>query len=133
MKIQILYLMDCPWCIKTKEEVKKALKELKIKAKVEEILIDSKEKARKYAFVGSPTIRINGNDIEEQVKKERCIPCEQMSKRSNRYVKNECACGCRVYFYKEKVYPYPPKNMIKEAILKFNQKTSKNKFILNAN
>ena len=76
MKIEILYLMNCPWCVKTKRLLKEVLKELNLKAKVKEILIDSKEKAKKYGFVGSPTIRINGEDIQEKVTKARYLPCK---------------------------------------------------------
>lgn len=119
MKIELLYILDCPWCVKTKELVRKSLKELKAKADIEEILIDSDEKARKYAFVGSPTIRIDGKDVQEEISKGRCLPCEELArytKRATKFVKQECGCGCRIYFYKGKKYPYPPKEMIKEAI-----------------
>jgi len=121
MKIELLYILDCPWCVKTKELIRKSLKELKVKADVKEILIDSDEKARKYNFVGSPTIRIDGKDIQEEVSKGRCLPCEELAehtKEATEFVKQECNCGCRIYFYKSKQYPYPPKEMIKEAIKK---------------
>lgn len=120
MKIQLLYILDCPWCLKTKELLSKSLKELKIKAKVEEILVDSEEKAKKYKFLGSPTIRINEEDIQKEIDKGKCLPCEELAKdiRTTKYVKQECKCGCRLYFYKGKQYPYPPKKMIKEAIKK---------------
>jgi len=121
MKIQLLYILDCPWCVKTKELIKDSLKELGIKADVEEILIDSDEKARKHKFAGSPTIRINGKDIQKKVSKAQCLPCEEMSEQSkgaNEFVKQECKCGCRTYFYKGKQYPYPSKQMIKEAVKK---------------
>lgn len=119
MKIQLLYILDCPWCVKTKELIKGSLKELGATADVEEILIDSDEKARKYKFKGSPTIRIDGKDIQEEVSKARCLPCEELSgkvKGTTKFVKQECGCGCRTYSYKGKQYPYPPKEMIKEAI-----------------
>jgi len=121
MKIEILYILDCPWCVKTKELVRKSLEELETKADIEEILIDSDEKARKYNFIGSPTIRINGKDIQENVTKGKCSPCEELSestKETTEFVKQECKCGCRIYLYKGKQYPYPPKEMIKEAIKK---------------
>jgi glutaredoxin len=121
MKIQILYILDCPWCLKTKKLLRESLKELKIKASVEEILIDSDKKAKNYQFVGSPTIRINGKDIQEKADKDRCLPCEELTKltkKATEFVKQECTCGCRIFFYKGKQYPYPPKEMIKEAILK---------------
>ena len=119
MKIQILYILDCPWCVKTKELVKDSLKELSAKADVEEILIDSDKKAKKYKFIGSPTIRIDGKDIQEEVSKARCLHCEELSKQTKgatKFVKQECDCGCRTYSYKGKQHPYPPKEMIKRAI-----------------
>ncbi len=121
MKIQLLYILDCPWCIKTKKLIKESLKELGSKSKVEEILIDSDEKARKYHFVGSPTIRIDGKDIQEKLSKGKCLPCEELAehtKGTTEFVKQECSCGCRIYFYKGRQYPYPPKEMIKEVIKK---------------
>jgi len=123
MKIQLLYILDCPWCLKTKKLLRESLRELKIKAEIEEILIDSKEKAKKYQFLGSPTIRINGKDIQKEADKDRCLPCEELiedSKETTEFVKQECGCGCRIFFYKGKKYPYPPKGMIKEAIKKLN-------------
>lgn len=121
MKIEFLYVLNCPWCLKTKKLVRESLEELGIKAHIEEILIDSDEKARRYNFIGSPTIRINGKDIQEKITKDRCLPCEELiklSKESTEFVKQECSCGCRIYFYKTKQYPYPPKGLIKEAIEK---------------
>ncbi len=115
--------MDCPWCVKTKKLIKESLKELKIKADVEEILIDTDEKAKKYNFIGSPTVRINGKDIQEEVRKEQCLPCEELAectKETTEFVKQECKCGCRIYFYKGKQYPFPPKQLIKEALKKWN-------------
>ena len=112
--------MDCPWCVKTKRLLREALKELKLKAKVKEILIDTKAKAKKYSFVGSPTIRINGKDIQKVVEKSRCLSCEELArltKKTTSFVKEECfMSGCRVYNYKTKQYPYPPKGLIKEAL-----------------
>ncbi len=123
MKIQLLYILDCPWCVKTKKLIRESLKELGVKAYIEEVLIDSDKKAEKYRFVGSPTIKINGKDIQDDVKKGQCLPCEKLvkqTKKATEFVKQECRCGCRVYFYKGKQYPYPPKEMIKEAIKKLS-------------
>jgi len=123
MKIQLLYILDCPWCVKTKKLIRESLKELGVKADIEEILIDSDEKAKKYKFVGSPTIRVNGKDIQKEVNKGQCLPCEELVKHTEEateFVKQECRYGCRIYFYKGKQYPYPSKEMIKEAIKKLN-------------
>ena len=119
MKIQFLYILNCPWCLKTKRLLYESLKELKVKGEVEEILVDSEEKSKKYKFIGSPTIRINGKDIQEKVFKDRCLPCEDLAKRVKKtpeFVKKQCQCGCRVFYYEGKYYSYPPKRMIKEAL-----------------
>jgi len=103
--------------------IKDTLKELDVKVDVEEVLIDSEEKAKKYKFVGSPTVRINGKDIQDEVSKARCSRCEELLEfeKTTKFIKQECNCGCRTYFYKGKCYPYPPKEMIKEAIKKFTR------------
>ncbi|MCX9082300.1 MAG: DUF2703 domain-containing protein [Candidatus Methanoperedens sp.] len=121
MRVQLLYILDCPWCVKTKKLIRESLEELGVEAGLEEILIDSDEKAEKYEFLGSPTVRINGKDIQEEVSKGQCLPCEEIVKyeqESTDFVKQECRCGCRIYFYKGNQYPYPPKEMIQEAIMK---------------
>ncbi len=123
LKIEYLYILDCPWCLITKKLLKESLKELKIKSEIKDILIDTAAKAKKYKFVGSPTIRINGEDIQETIDKARCLPCEELSKNKQmtEFVKQECSCGCRIYYYKGKQYPYPPKRMIKDALRKYNK------------
>ncbi len=104
MKMEVLYILDCPWCVKTKELVRESLKELGVNADVKEILIDSDEKAREYCFAGSPTVRIDGRDIQENVSSGRCLPCEKMvkDKETASFVKQECGCGCRTYSYRGK-------------------------------
>jgi glutaredoxin len=119
-KIQMLYILDCPWCLTTKDLIKECVEELGIDADVEEILIDTEEKARKHNFAGSPTIRVNGKDIQQEVIRDRCLPCEELANtgKTTEFVERECGCGCRIYHYKGKLYPYPPKEMILEALKK---------------
>ncbi len=64
MKIQFLYFEGCPNHHKAFEFLQSVLKEQNIKASIERIEIKSDEDAVKNQFFGSPTIRVNGNDIE---------------------------------------------------------------------
>ncbi|MCF6460879.1 DUF2703 domain-containing protein [Clostridium sp. Cult3] len=90
-------------------DVAKVLKLTGIDVVVKKIHIDSKGKAIKYKFVSSPTIRINGKDIQMEVKESYCESCGDL-------------CGddvdCRVWMYEGKEYDVPPKAMIVDAILR---------------
>ncbi|MDN5277147.1 MAG: hypothetical protein PWR01_1112 [Clostridiales bacterium] len=76
---------------------------------VNKIHIDSEEKAIQYRFKSSPTIRINGKDIQMEIKESLCESCGDL-------------CGdevdCRVWIYNGKEYNVPPKAMIVDAILR---------------
>lgn len=90
-------------------EVSKVLESAGIDVIVNKINVNSEELAKKYKFVSSPTIRVNGRDIQMDVKESLCESCGDL-------------CGddvdCRVWVYQGKEYNSPPKAMIIESILK---------------
>ncbi|MDD3840844.1 MAG: DUF2703 domain-containing protein [Clostridia bacterium] len=90
-------------------DVAKILQLTGIEVAVNKIHIDSKEMAKQYRFISSPTIRVNGEDIQMDVKESLCESCGDL-------------CGdevdCRVWVYKGKEYNVPPKAMIIDAILR---------------
>ncbi|MHB8126113.1 MAG: DUF2703 domain-containing protein [Desulfitobacteriaceae bacterium] len=90
-------------------EVSKVLEATGIKVVLNKINVISEELAATYKFISSPTIRINGKDIQMDVKESLCESCGDL-------------CGdevdCRVWVYQGKEYSVPPKAMIIEAILK---------------
>ncbi|NLK63555.1 MAG: DUF2703 domain-containing protein [Tissierellia bacterium] len=90
-------------------DVANILKETGIEVKVNKINVLNEELAVKHRFLTSPTIRINGKDIQMDYKENLCESCGDL-------------CGdevdCRVWIYRGKEYAKPPKAMIIEAILK---------------
>ena len=72
------------------------------------INVTTEELAIKHKFVASPTIRVNGRDIQMDVRESRCDSCGDL-------------CGenvdCRVWVYKGKEYTVPPKALLMESIL----------------
>ncbi|MCM1565238.1 MAG: DUF2703 domain-containing protein [Dehalobacter sp.] len=90
-------------------EVSKVLEATGVNVVVNKINVLSEELANAHKFVSSPTIRINGQDIQMDVKESLCESCGDL-------------CGneveCRVWVYQGKEYTVPPKAMIMEAILK---------------
>jgi hypothetical protein len=118
MTIDFLYLdlSVCTRCQDTDTSLDVALAEVLgvlnatgIKVTLNKINVTSEELAIKYKFASSPTIRVNGRDIQMEVKENRCESCGDL-------------CGdevdCRVWVYHGKEYTVPPKAMIMEAILK---------------
>ena len=73
------------------------------------IEILSKELAIKHRFLSSPTIRVNGKDICDEVNESDCGCCGEIS---------GSQVDCRVFVYEGKSYEVPPKEMLAEAILK---------------
>jgi hypothetical protein len=64
MKVEFLYFSSCPSHKQALENLKAALRETGTKADLALINVDSEQKAQKVDFQGSPSIRINGKDLE---------------------------------------------------------------------
>lgn len=64
IKIEVQYFQGCPNSETVLEMVKKYVFESEDKIEYREILVDTDDAAKKYKFRGSPTVLINGNDIE---------------------------------------------------------------------
>ncbi|MDR3560248.1 MAG: DUF2703 domain-containing protein [Negativicutes bacterium] len=76
---------------------------------VRKILVKTEEQARELEFATSPTIRINGRDIQLDVRENLCESCGDV-------------CGedvdCRIWVWQGREYTTPPKAMIVDAILR---------------
>jgi hypothetical protein len=64
MKIEVLYFDSCPSSKQAIANVKAAIKERQIQAELVLIKVETEEKAEKVGFQGSPSVRINGKDLE---------------------------------------------------------------------
>ncbi len=63
MKIEVLYVAECPSHPAAVEMVKDVLRAEGVVANVEEVLVEDLRSARRLGFRGSPTIRVNGRDV----------------------------------------------------------------------
>lgn len=98
MEISFLYFKECPHAEEALNLLRHVIKEKDIKAKIRTIEIKSKEDAVKNHFLGSPTIQINGLDIEKERRNDPPV------------------FGCRVYKNKEGYSGIPPRDLIVSAI-----------------
>lgn len=64
MKIELLYFASCPSYKQALANIKAALKEKNLHAEILLIPVESETKAQEVGFQGSPSVRINGKDIE---------------------------------------------------------------------
>ena len=99
MKVEVFYIEGCPNHRPATERVASVLRESGISAAVMEIAVASVEQARALGFLGSPTIRINGADVEPEV--------EGLS---------EFSYSCRTYTDQGKLSGVPSQDLIRRAI-----------------
>lgn len=64
MQIEVLYFEDCPNHLPTVERINTVLREEGCSADVREVLVPDVSTAQSVNFLGSPTVRVNGIDIE---------------------------------------------------------------------
>ena len=66
--IQILYFDGCPNHEPTVDLTRAVVGELGIEAEIREIRVETPEAATQYRFLGSPTVRVNGEDIDPEAR-----------------------------------------------------------------
>jgi hypothetical protein len=64
MNIAFLYYEDCPSHDEALERLRHVLAEEGVETEIEIIKVESEEQAQGLRFIGSPTIRIGGQDID---------------------------------------------------------------------
>ncbi len=100
LKVQLLHTSDCHIWKTSLEELEAALKEVKKEIRYEVVQITNQQEADEYTFTGSPTILLNGVNVDPL----------------RRSLKKFIFSGCTPYFWKGKSYEYPPKEMIVAAL-----------------
>lgn len=68
MRIEVMYFEGCPNYRPAAERLKSVLRQQGVRAEVAEIEVADEATAKKLGFRGSPTIRINGLDIDVETR-----------------------------------------------------------------
>ncbi len=99
-KIEFLYWEDCPSHPQAWSLLQEAMAELGVEIPVEQIEVVTDKDAERLAFPGSPTIRVNGVDVDPD-------GAAQMG----------TALTCRIYRLQDgRFSPVPSKEMIRQAL-----------------
>jgi len=106
MKIELLYFDDCPNYPEARKGLEKALREHGVDDTIDVIRVKDEKHAQQLGFLGSPSIRINGIDIEPGREKDSAV------------------FGCRLYPSNPKNRGLPPADMIARALVEAGGKTT---------
>lgn len=63
-RVELLAFDGCPNTAVALERVRLAIDETKVAARVEVVSVESEEDAKRLQFLGSPTVRVDGADID---------------------------------------------------------------------
>jgi hypothetical protein len=64
VRVEILGLEDCPYLEPTLALVERAIAETGVSARIELVLVTNEPQAHLKRFLGSPTVRVDGLDVE---------------------------------------------------------------------
>jgi hypothetical protein len=99
VRIEFLYWDGCPSSPEAKELLEEVLAERGVDAPVEMREVRTQEDAESLAFPGSPTIRIDGRDVDPAGSNARP------------------ALNCRIYYLPDgRVSPIPTREQLEEAL-----------------
>ena len=100
MKIELLYFEGCPNHVPAMEMMREALDSLRRHDRIEEVQVRSQSEAEAIRFVGSPSIRINGSDIEPWARTATAF-----------------GLSCRTYVYGSRHGGVPARELVLGAIM----------------
>ncbi len=103
-KIELLYFQGCPGHELAKSLLLRLMRELDVMGGLIEIEIADEKAAVEHEFPGSPTVRVNGRDIED----------------GNGTVQ-EYGFKCRVYYENGKANSCPSEVLLRDALLKISK------------
>ena len=120
LDIELLYLdlTVCDRCRSADAVLDEALQEIQpilevdgVEVRVRKTHVQTEAQAAALGFAVSPTIRVNGRDIQMDWRESPCGPCGDL-----------CACfgevSCREWSYQGRWYTSPPKALITESLLR---------------
>jgi len=82
MRIEILYVPGCPNYQPAVEQVERVLSSESLQAEIRSIAVKTDAEARDVMFPGSPTIRVNGEDVEPHQTSVPSLACRLYENRS---------------------------------------------------
>jgi hypothetical protein len=99
--IEVLYVEHCPNFPAAFALVQRVAAELGIDAEVRTTMIGDQAAAEQARFVGSPTVRVDGRDVDPEGE-----------------LAAEYTLECRLYWHEYRLAGYPTERSVREALLR---------------
>ncbi|BCW99510.1 MAG: hypothetical protein KatS3mg024_2337 [Armatimonadota bacterium] len=100
MKIEFLYFEDCPSHAPALQRLRNLVEQENLRADLCIVRIETDEQAQSLRFPGSPTIRVDGQDIDPEGA-----------------AANPVGLSCRVYRTSDgRFTPLPPEDLMRQAL-----------------
>jgi hypothetical protein len=107
-EIEFLYDPDCPSHEAALDRLRSAMEDLGSAATVSVLAVTSHEQAHRLRFLGSPTIRVDGRDIDD-----------------GSADREDFSLTCRAYVRPDgRISPLPPETLIRDALLRAAETSS---------
>lgn len=113
----VIDLNTCKRCIPTGDQLRVAVnllapvaEALEIELRHHVIVVQTPAEAKEHALLTSPTIRLNGRDIAQDIRESECESCGGLTV-------DNTSVDCREWHYRGKVYFAAPVPLLVEAIM----------------
>lgn len=110
-------LSSCKRCVPTGDQLKRAVSlltpvavALGIELRHREIVIQTPQESKEHALLTSPTIRLNGRDIAQDIRESLCESCGDLTD-------NNTLVDCREWHYRGRIYSAAPLPLLIESIM----------------
>ena len=99
MKVEVLYIADCPNHPPVVDRVREVLRSAGMSEIIEEVEVCTSAEAEALQFIGSPTVRVNGLDVEPEAR-----------------TVHHFGLGCRSYVDNDRRSGLPSKDLIRRSL-----------------
>lgn len=117
VELLVIDLESCTRCVPTGDQLRVAVglltpvaAALGIELRHQEIVVQTPEEAKRHALLSSPTIRLNGRDVAQDIRESLCESCGDLTT-------GDTPVDCREWHYRGQVYPAAPLPLLVEAMM----------------
>jgi hypothetical protein len=98
--VEVLYVEHCPNFPAALALVERVAADLAVEADVQTTMISDQAAAERTRFVGSPTVRVDGRDVDPEGE-----------------LAAEYTLDCRLYWHEHRLAGYPQERLVRDALL----------------